>query len=159
MQLFRTALIKRRLVKMFWNKKKYFDEDKIVIEFNKCVFDRIIKTISSSNVEEGGKLLGKIEYDTNRMVLQVESYIDSGTNIDHSSTHLHPDGEYQESVFRVVEQFDSNIEHIGTWHSHHCNGLKNLSSGDIQGYIKTVNNPNYNIDVCDSKKSNKIIKN
>ena len=57
-----------------------------------------------------------------------------------------PDGEYQEAIFRKSERLDQEIEHVGTWHSHHCNGLQTLSGRDIEGYFKTVNKANYRLD-------------
>jgi len=54
-----------------------------------------------------------------------------------------PDGEYQETMFRRIEQDDPHIEHLGSWHSHHCNGLQTLSKRDIRGYFRTVNKENY----------------
>ena len=63
-----------------------------------------------------------------------------------SASHLHPNGGYQEAMFRVIESFYPEIEHLGSWHSHHCNGLSDLSEGDKQGYIRSVNNPHYNLD-------------
>jgi len=57
---------------------------------------------------------------------------------------LFQDGDYQEDVFRKVEEQDRNIEHLGTWHTHHVNGLQTLSGGDITTYTKTVNHPNQN---------------
>lgn len=79
--------------------------------------------------------------------IQVESFIDSGPRVDHSSSHIVPDGEYQEALFRVLESYDPTIEHLGSWHSHHCNGLDRLSDGDIAGYMRSVNNPQYDLDM------------
>lgn len=104
-------------------------------------------TIKDSHKEEGGKLIGKIIETENEYVLQIDSFLDSGPNIDHSSTHIYPDGPYQESLFRICESFDPEIEHLGSWHSHHCNGLPELSHGDISGYRKNVNNKDYNLDI------------
>jgi hypothetical protein len=44
-----------------------------------------------------------------------------------------------------AEQLDPDIEHVGTWHSHHCNGLKTLSGGDVDGYFATVNKKAYRL--------------
>src|SRR5206468_1732528 len=63
-----------------------------------------------------------------------------------TEVELQPDGEYQERLFRQVEQVDHEIEHVGTWHSHHCNGLETLSSGDVAGYLRTVNRAEYRLD-------------
>jgi hypothetical protein len=54
-----------------------------------------------------------------------------------------PDGAFQEDLFRRAESRDQDIEHIGTWHSHHCNGLATLSGGDVRGYFATVNKRAY----------------
>ncbi len=116
----------------------------ISIELAESLIDRIKKTVIASDVEEGGKFLGRINYDENKVLIKINTFIDSGPGASKSSTHLHPDGEYQEALYRVIELFDPDIEHIGTWHSHHCNGLPHLSGGDIRGYIESVNDCNYN---------------
>jgi len=46
-------------------------------------------------------------------------------------------------LFRRAESQDKNVEHLGSWHSHHCNGFDRLSGGDIDGYFKTVNKRAY----------------
>ena len=56
-----------------------------------------------------------------------------------------PDGEYQERIFRCAERLDPEVEHLGSWHSHHCNGLKQLSAGDVRGYFQTVNKKQYRL--------------
>ncbi|NVL89545.1 MAG: hypothetical protein HWN69_00925 [Desulfobacterales bacterium] len=118
----------------------------VSVEIYEAVLNRIQSTIGKSDFEEGGKLLGRLRNDGRNLLITVESYIDSGPGVSHSATHLHPNGEYQERAFRLVEAFDSEIEHLGSWHSHHCNGLPELSNGDISGYIRSVNNPQYNLD-------------
>jgi predicted Rossmann fold flavoprotein len=42
---------------------------------------------------------------------------------------------------------DPGIRFIGSWHSHHCNGLRELSCGDERGYVETVNDPHYDGDL------------
>lgn len=118
----------------------------ISVDINNAVMERIAQTVSHSNVEEGGKLLGYLNSDTSKVTLKVVSYIDSGPNVSNSTSHLLPNGGYQEAMFRVIESFNSNIEHLGSWHSHHCNGFSNLSDGDIRGYIRSVNNTDYNLE-------------
>jgi hypothetical protein len=49
----------------------------------------------------------------------------------------------REALFRKLEEQDPDIKHLGTWHTHHCNGLKTLSQADIRGYFRTVNKPAY----------------
>src|SRR5207245_950776 len=73
----------------------------------------------------------------------VTDFLPSGPNAKRTAVEFMPDGEYQEHVFRRAEGLDSNVEHLGSWHSHHCNGLERLSGGDIEGYFRTVNKANY----------------
>ena len=108
---------------------------------------RIHSCLEASAIEEGGKLLGRIEEDGDSFRIIVQTYIDSGPRVDNSRSHLHPDGVYQEALFRAVETFDPDIEHIGSWHSHHCNGYPDLSEGDIDGYLASVNDPSYNLNL------------
>jgi hypothetical protein len=129
-----------------WGTQKDIREIDVKVEIFRNAWNRIKKAVSSSNIEEGGKLLGTIRQDMNGLTIEVSSYIDSGPAVDNSATHLHPDGDYQESMFRILETFDPEVQHIGSWHSHHCNGLDELSQGDIRGYQRSVNNPQYNLD-------------
>ena len=132
---------------LFWRGRQSIGEElDVSFEIYDTVMKRIGHTISQSDVEEGGKLLGYVSSHKNKIAVQVESYIDSGPNVSNSASHLHPNGGYQEAMFRVMESFFPKIEHLGSWHSHHCNGLNDLSEGDKQGYIRSVNNPHYNLD-------------
>lgn len=119
----------------------------ITVEISSAVFERIAKQVSAVDVEVGGKLLGKVRISANNITVSVKSYLDSGPRVSNSRTHILPDGEYQEALFRVLECLDPTIDHIGSWHSHHCNGLSELSSGDIQGYLRNVNDCRYNGEV------------
>lgn len=128
------------------NKEPYCLGLNIVVEISNTVITRIRDTILRSDVEEGGKLIGKISQNNNTVLIKVINYIDSGPRVNNSMTHLYPNGDYQEAMFRVIETMDPEIEHLGSWHSHHCNGLDTLSSGDVIGYQKSVNNPQYHLD-------------
>ncbi|MBN2327199.1 MAG: hypothetical protein JXR73_08580 [Candidatus Omnitrophica bacterium] len=119
---------------------------KLQIEIYRPVFTRMKKQVLSSDQEEGGIFIGRVQNHVDVCTLQILSYIDSGPMKDHSSAHLHPDRFYQYNVFRVLERFDPSIEHLGAWHSHHCNGSKMLSGPDIRGYHVVVNHPDYNPD-------------
>lgn len=127
-------------------KRNISEELDVSVKIYDTVMKRIGHAISQSDVEEGGKLLGYVSSHRSKVIIQVESYIDSGPNVSNSASHLHPNGGYQEAMFRVIESFHPKIEHLGSWHSHHCNGLNDLSEGDKQGYIRSVNNPHYNLD-------------
>jgi hypothetical protein len=84
--------------------------------------------------------------DDERAAFVVTDFLPSGPNAVRTAVELQPDGEYQERLFRQLERFDPAVEHLGTWHSHHCNGLQTLSRGDIEGYHRTVNKPAYRLD-------------
>jgi len=116
------------------------------VEISRSVINRMSNMVKSSNIEEGGKLIGYYTKLNDQINLKVLSYIDSGPNVNNSFTHIFPNGNYQEALFRTIEAHDPNIEHLGSWHSHHCNGFDQLSQGDIEGYIKNVNNKSYNLD-------------
>lgn len=131
---------------MTWLNRNSSSITNIVVEISQAVDDRIFRSISESKVEEGGKVLGTIQHQqSNKLLITAESYIDSGVDVDNSSGHLMPDGDYQEKLFRLVEKFDTTLDVIGSWHSHHCNGFPELSSGDIRGYQETVNSHLYDV--------------
>jgi hypothetical protein len=119
----------------------------VSVEIPTHVFRRIKEAVARSDTEEGGKFLGRIVDDGRGLRIQIETYIDSGPRANRSKTHIIPDTEYQEALFRVVESLDPEIDLVGSWHSHHCNGLTNLSSGDCQTYLECVNDTRYNSDV------------
>ncbi|MCH8151401.1 MAG: hypothetical protein IH830_03395 [Planctomycetes bacterium] len=111
----------------------------------------------SPDAEEGGKFVGyllgshntelqAIGLNPETPALVVTDYLPSGPNAVRSAVELLPDGEYQERLFRQIEGLDSDIEHLGSWHSHHCNGLRTLSDGDLRGYFRTVNKTAYRLD-------------
>lgn len=118
------------------------DEPVQIIVF-KPVLDRISESVARSSVEVGGKLFGRLMLATGRTVIQIETFVDSGPKASRSTTHIYPDGAYQEAMYRVAEHFDPEIEHLGTWHSHHPNGLGELSGGDVRGYLESVNDNRY----------------
>jgi len=118
----------------------------VSVEIYQTVIERIRHVVSESDREEGGKFIGKINQTGNQLKITVETYIDSGPRVSNSTGHLMPDGEYQEAMFRVLEKFDPNIHYLGSWHTHHCNGLSELSQGDVSGYQETLNSRAYNLD-------------
>jgi hypothetical protein len=78
--------------------------------------------------------------------IEVVDYIGSGPRATQSAHYLYPDGEYQERVFREIEAKAPDVAHIGTWHSHHCNGLGALSLGDIKTYHYYANHELHSLD-------------
>jgi hypothetical protein len=98
------------------------------------------------NCEEGGKYLGFVENDRGSMRIVISDFLPGGPNAKRTRVEFLPDGDFQEGLFRQAERLDSRVEHLGSWHSHHCNGLGTFSEGDIAGYFKTVNKAEYRPD-------------
>jgi hypothetical protein len=106
-------------------------------------------------VEEGGKYLGYVLKGADRGLadrdlantetLLISDFLPSGPRAVRTEVEFRPDGEYQERLFRGIEKLDSAVEHVGTWHTHHCNGLQELSPGDVEGYLRTVNKNQYRL--------------
>jgi hypothetical protein len=94
--------------------------------------------------ETGGRIIGTFSDDRGKLTLHVTGIIEPGPKSRRSPVMLFQDGDYQEGVFRKVEETHPEIEHLGTWHTHHVNGLQTLSGGDITTYSKTVNHPKQN---------------
>jgi hypothetical protein len=96
--------------------------------------------------ETGGRIVGTYREHGGKLTIEVLGIIEPGRNARRSPVMLFQDGEYQEQAFRTIEERIPNIEHLGTWHTHHVNGLQTLSGGDITTYTKTVNHHNHNTD-------------
>lgn len=97
------------------------------------------------DVETGGRIIGT--YDRGRALhIHVSGMIDAGPKAQRARTSFFQDGDYQEKVFRSVENEHPAVEHLGTWHTHHVNGYPHLSDGDLKTYRKTVNHPSHNLD-------------
>ena len=112
---------------------------------------------ASPGIETGGKYVGRVQgtFRSNQkhwkerlaeVSIEVLYSIDPGPNAKRTAVELLPDGPYQSSVFRSLEALHPEVEHLGSWHSHHPNGLGELSTGDIAGYFENANSRNYNLD-------------
>jgi molybdopterin/thiamine biosynthesis adenylyltransferase len=97
--------------------------------------------------ETGGRLVGSLVTSSDSIELEVRGLIDAGPKTRRTRVSLFQDGEHQESVFREVERQSPGIQHLGSWHTHHMNGLETLSHGDVETYLRTVNHPAYDADV------------
>jgi hypothetical protein len=126
---------------------------KILLDHNVCHYIAA-EVRKYPTVEEGGKYIGylckpghpnfaKLGIGPKFNALVITDFLPSGPKAVRTTVEFIPDGEYQESLFRRIEQKNGAIEHLGTWHTHHCNGLRTLSSGDVDGYFRTVNKANY----------------
>lgn len=122
---------------------------------------------SSPGVETGGKFLGYIitpgskapDSPYGRAISKVWSglaahghclllvgSISPGPKADRTATSLFPDGQFQANVFRSLESQEPSLEHLGTWHSHHPNGLPEFSQGDLEHYRSVIVDKNYGPD-------------
>jgi hypothetical protein len=120
------------------------------IVFDRHVFEYILYELQRyPTSEEGGKYIGYMDFDQRNRGKDrdyhviITDFLPGGPNAKRTAVEFLPDGEFQERLFRQAERRDSKVEHVGTWHSHHCNGLDRLSSGDIEGYFRTVNKAAY----------------
>jgi hypothetical protein len=119
----------------------------IKVRFDARVFDYILNELQRHpGVEEGGKYIGFIDADSQQneiCELRIIDFLPGGPRATRTAIEFFPDGDFQDDLFQRAVQRDQAIEHLGTWHSHHCNGLREFSSGDIRGYFKTVNKVAY----------------
>ena len=116
---------------------------KIPKPFLEGMFDECDKHPSE---ETGGRLLGFAERIGPYLHVNIEALIAAGPNARRSSVSFFQDGEYQEGIFRAIEKRYPSILHLGNWHSHHCNGLETLSSGDCATYRANVNSSKHATD-------------
>lgn len=94
--------------------------------------------------ETGGRVIGTFEERKGKLTLRVTGIIESGPQARRTAVSFFQDGHHQERIFRQIEIGHPEIEHLGNWHTHHVNGLQNLSGGDIETYHRTVNHHNHN---------------
>ncbi len=122
---------------------------------------------SSPKAETGGKFLGYVVTPGSRApdspygreiskiwsklaahghCLLLVGSISPGPKAKQTATSLLPDGEFQASVFRALESREPSLEHLGTWHSHHPNGLPQFSQEDLAHYRSVIADENYGPD-------------
>ena len=94
--------------------------------------------------ETGGRVVGHFSVDSGTLVLRATAVIEPGPNARRTSTSFFQDGDYQTEVFRRLEAKDPSIEHLGNWHTHHVNGYRTLSAGDLATYRRIVNHELHN---------------
>lgn len=95
--------------------------------------------------ETGGRLVGTYAGDSDdRLEIRITGIIPPGPKARRSATSLFQDGEFQAKVFREIEAEHPEVEHLGSWHTHHVNGYPTLSSGDRETYNRTVNHRKHN---------------
>src|SRR5208282_2983931 len=96
--------------------------------------------------ETGGRLIGTYQKKGAHYNVQLSGVLGPGPQAQRSATSFLQDGEYQERIFRSIEEKHPDIEHLGNWHTHHVNGLATLSQGDHATYRRIVNHDKHNTD-------------
>lgn len=96
--------------------------------------------------ETGGRLIGTYQKKGAHYSVQLSGVLGPGPAAQRSATSFFQDGDYQERIFREIEEKHPNIEHLGNWHTHHVNGLACLSQGDHATYQRIVNHDKHNTD-------------
>jgi hypothetical protein len=81
-----------------------------------------------------------------RTALIVLGSISSGPGAEATAVSLVPDAAFQVAVFRELERRHPDVEHMGSWHSHNPNKLRDFSHGDHEHYSSAVVRTDYNLD-------------
>jgi hypothetical protein len=119
----------------------------ITVSIPRGALEAIFDECDEHNIDEtGGRLIGYYRKAGHQYAIQVLGVIGPGPDARRSATSLFQDGEYQERIFRSIEEHHPHIEHLGNWHTHHVNGLSALSAGDKTTYFAIVNHDNHNTD-------------
>jgi hypothetical protein len=127
---------------MFKSKKSAFS-----VSIAKEALESIFDECDRYDIDEtGGRLVGSYRQKGTEYDIEVLGVIPPGPNAQRSPTSFFQDGDYQEKVFRSIEERHPNVEHLGNWHTHHVNGYPTLSAGDKTTYFKTVNHEKHNTD-------------
>ena len=72
--------------------------------------------------------------------------ISPGPRVESTEVELFPDAKFQGSVFQALEADEPTLHHLGSWHSHHPNGMPHFSSGDLEHYQSVMESENYEPD-------------
>jgi hypothetical protein len=124
---------------------KFHSSDKIHLSIPKAALITVFDECDGFDQDEtGGRVIGAFHEHRGKLDIRVTGIIEAGPQARRSAVSFFQDGEYQEQVFRKIEDHHREIEHLGNWHTHHVNGLQHLSEGDIETYYRTVNHRNHN---------------
>ena len=83
----------------------------------------------------------------NGLTITVLGNLDPGPGRDRSAVHHYSDTDYQLHLFQRVAPEFPELRFLGLWHSHHPNGLRELSGGDWQTGLQTVNSDGHELDL------------
>jgi hypothetical protein len=124
---------------------KFHTTDKLRLSIPKAALIEVFDECDGFDQDEtGGRVIGTFDEHRGKLAIHVAGIIEAGPQARRSPVSFFQDGDYQERVFRKIEDQHREIEHLGNWHTHHVNGLQHLSDGDIETYFRTVNHRNHN---------------
>jgi integrative and conjugative element protein (TIGR02256 family) len=124
---------------------KFYSTDKVHLSIPRVALVTIFDECDGFEQDEtGGRVIGTFQERRGKLDIHVTGIIEAGPQARRSRVSFFQDGEYQERVFRKIEDHHREVEHLGNWHTHHVNGLDHLSDGDIETYYRTVNHHNQN---------------
>jgi len=124
---------------------KFHSTDKVRLVIPKAALITVFEECDGFEQDEtGGRVIGTYQEHRDKLDIHVTGIIEAGPQARRDAVSFFQDGDYQEQVFRKIEDHHRDIEHLGNWHTHHVNGLQHLSGGDIETYFRTVNHRNHN---------------
>ena len=120
--------------------------ESVEVYFPSAALTKVFDECDQHNVDEtGGRLVGTCTVNPDEhLVIHVTGIIESGPKTRRTATSLFQDREFQANIFRKVEAEYPEVEHLGSWHTHHVNGYPTLSEGDRMTYKRTVNHKKHN---------------
>jgi hypothetical protein len=130
-----------------------------VITVHSAVIDRAVAEVKQNpTIEVGGKFVGYVQGEFssfdhdwraafNRLRITIVANLDPGPGRDRSAVHHYSDTDYQLRLFQRVAPEFPELRFLGLWHSHHPNGLRQLSGGDRQTGLQTVNSEGHELDL------------
>jgi hypothetical protein len=122
---------------------------KIII--SRAVIEQAIAEIAANpRIEVGGKFVGLVRGSVDAdapdwrqqladVTIEILGSIDSGPGASRSPVHHLSDTDYQYALFQALLRDFPELDYIGLWHSHHPNGLGELSQGDLATGTGVVN--------------------
>ena len=124
---------------------KFHSTDKVHLVIPKAALTTVFDECDGFDQDEtGGRVIGTYQEHRDKLDISVSGIIEAGPEARRSAVSFFQDGQYQEQVFRKIEDHHRHIEHLGNWHTHHVNGLQHLSAGDVETYFRNVNHRNHN---------------
>ena len=96
--------------------------------------------------ETGGRLIGTYHHSRGRYEIQVKGILDSWAKGNAIADQLLSRWRLSGKYVPGDRSCHPEIEHLGSWHTHHVNGYPTLSGGDKTTYFKTVNHEKHNTD-------------